>query len=90
MCYDHGEKAVYRNRNGYWFCPRCLDALFEWNQWVRKNLVSPENQKLMMEKNKEIADNHIKRATDFALRNPESVDPFFLNKVQRSTGDAPK
>jgi len=83
MCYDHGEKAIYRNRNGYWFCPRCLDALFEWNQWTRKNLVPPEKQKLMMMKNKEIAEKHIQNARGFALRNPEMVDSFFLNKIRR-------
>jgi len=82
MCYDHGEKAVYRNHNGYWFCPRCLDALFEWNQWIRKELVPASYQETMMERNKIIAEKHIQNAREFALRNPEIVDPFFLNKIR--------
>lgn len=81
LCYTHGEMAVYRDLHGYWFCPLCLRALSEWNQWIRDNLVSPDLKAEMMEKNKEIADAHRQSARDFALRLPESVDPRFLRYV---------
>lgn len=84
LCYEHGQRAVHRNRNGYWFCPRCLDALFEWNQWIRNNLVLAERKKEMMTKNKEIAEKHKQYAREFALRNPEEVDPSFLKRVRSS------
>ena len=69
VCSDHGRRAIYRNPHGYWHCGRCLDALFEWNAWVRKNLVPTSLKKEMMDMNEVISGKHIDRAIHFYKKN---------------------
>lgn len=69
ICPDHGRRAKYRNKHGYWFCGLCLDALFEWNAWIKSTLISPEDYNTMMDKNDEIADEYVQQAIDFYRRN---------------------
>lgn len=62
VCPDHGELAVFRSSSGYWFCPWCLTALFEWNRWIRKNLVPDDRKAEMRQRNYELAEEYKQRA----------------------------
>lgn len=71
ICPDHGEKAIYRNSLGYFYCSRCLDALFEWYAWIYKNAIIEEKRPEVMEKNHEIAEEHIQSAISWYERHRE-------------------
>jgi len=90
-CPDHGSKAKYKSKDGYYFCPRCLDALFEWYRWIKEEFVPDDRVDEVMTKNKEIADKHIANAVSFYKKNyPEcpigySINPSFKSRYLGET-----
>lgn len=49
ICPLHGEEAVWRDRRGYWHCPRCLDIIDE-NYQILLEDASEETRAKLKEK----------------------------------------
>ena len=89
-CPDHGAKAIYKSREGYYFCPRCLNALFEWYHWIKKEFVPDDRLDEVRTRNKEIAEKHIASAVSFYKQNyPEYPIGYQINSAfkRRYLGD---